>query len=342
MRPLRTTLGAVLIAGAAVIALLPSSASAATFTQAGWWWRANDGALPAALPAPANVPEGGLMVAGAPDGATAIAALHFDLNDDESAPVLTLTVADNGDQGGSGALLAACVTGTAWQPASAGTWTNKPFPACAQGSVNGLRSDDGKTWTFPLAPLLSDEILDVTLVPGLDPTRPEGANGSVFQLVFNPPTVASLVTSQGASGGGDFVIPDFGMPAPESSGGASFEAPAFGGDLAVPPLDPAAGFTPALPTADQGLTATAPVVQGRNAPLATTPVSAVEDHRGLAMLVLLLCGGAALWSAQLPVPAPRRLGPFGGIDAPTSGEPPVQPGGIGRFASTRSGAAPPL
>lgn len=340
MRRRRAALGAALLVVAATLALLPSGAGAATLAQAGWWWRVNDGALPAALPAPPNVPEGGLMVAGAPDGATAIAALHFDLAEGESAPVLTLRVAENGDQGGEGALLGACVTGSAWQPAHGGPWTNKPFAACADGSVNGVRSDDGTSWTFALAPLVSDGILDITLVPGVDPTRPEGANGSVFQLVFEAPTAASLTTTSGATGGSDLDLPSFGS---DSTGSPSLDTPSLGGDLALPP---AAGFTPALPEADQGLTATAPVVQERNAPLPTAPIATVEDHRTLGAIVLALCGAALLWSSQLAPPEPRRLGAFGARH-PSVGTAPVEPGpaataGVGRFERVRSGSPPPL
>ena len=339
----RRLLGATFLAGALALLLLPARADATTLTQSGWWWRVNDGSLPVAPPAP-QVPEGGLMVAGAPDGATAIAALHFELADDETSPVLTLTVAENGDQGGEGAILAACLTGSAWQPASAGTWTAKPFPACAEGSVAGVRAADGKTWTFALAPLLSDGIVDVTLVPGIDPELPEGANGSTFQLVFTAPTAASLTTTSGG-GGTDFVLPDFGAPDPAPTfEGDSFTSPTLGGDLALPPVDTAAAFTPALPEAEQGLTATAPVVQERNAPLDAAPVAAIRDNRGLGALVLTLGGGALLWSAQQPTPAPRRLGPFQVAEpAPTTaGAGPAATAGLGRFARTRSGQAPRL
>lgn len=348
MRRARTAFGVALLAGAALLAVVPVGAGASTLTQTGWWWRVNDGALPAPLPAPPTVPAGGLMVAGAADGATAIAALHFDLGDDETAPVLTLSVADNGDQGGDTAILAACVTGSAWQPASGGGWADKPFPACAKGSVNGLRSDDKKSWTFALAPLLSDGILDITLVPGIDPSRPEGANGSVFQLVFNAPTAASLATSSGG-GGSDFTLPDFGAPAFTPTDVGSVDPPAVGGDFSVPPIDATATFTPALPEADQGLTATAPVAQGRSAPLKATPASTVVEHKGLAALVLMLCGGALLWSAQLPVPAPRRLGTFGNGAQDSAADGPAIPpsapaeaAGLGRFARARSGPAPRL
>lgn len=342
MRRVRAALGCTLLVGAALLALAPSSAQATTLTQTGWWWRVSDPLVPATVPAPPTVPEGGLLVAGAPDGATAISALHFDVDPDQGSPVLTLTVAENGDQGGDGAVMAACLTGSVWQPESGGAWVNKPFPACDEASVTGVRAEDGKTWTFALAPLLSDGILDITLVPGVDPDLPAGVNGSTFQLTFVAPTTASLSTTSG-SGGPPLELPDFGAPTPDAGG--SFDPPAFGGDIDLPP---AGAFTPSLPQADQGLTATAPVVQERNAPIAATPIETVEDHRVLAMGILAACGAALLWSAQLPTPALRRLGGLASaattdtVPAASGPPPPEATAGLGRFARTRSGSAPPL
>lgn len=344
MRAARRVTGLTLVLAAVVVLALPTTAGASSLAKTGWWWRVNDGSAPVTVPPPPNVPTGGLMVAGAPDGATAIAALRFDLGEDETSPVLTLTVADNGDQGSDTAILAACVTGSAWDPASPGLWSAKPYPACDLGSVNGIRSDDKKSWTFALAPLTSDGIVDVTLVPGVDASAPAGANGSTFQLAFNPPTTTSLATTRGTQGS-DFSVPDFGASDyPGSSD--SFDVPASTGTFDAPPAD-AASFIPALPEADQGLTATAPVVQNRNAPLQASPASAVAEHRGLAALVLVLCGGTLLWSGQQPVPAPRRLGPFGTSDAARVGPAPAdelvaRPAGVGRFARTRTGSAPRL
>lgn len=335
MRRLWMAGAAMLLVGATVSAL-PATAGAATLTQAGWWWRVNDPLVPATIPAP-TVPEGGLMVGGAPDGATAIAALHFELPEDEGSPVLTLSVAENGDQGGDRAILAACVTGSAWQPESGGAWVNKPFAACDEGSVAGVRAADGKTWSFALAPLLSEGVLDVTLVPGRDPTLPAGFDGSTFQLVFTPPTTASLTTTSGGA-----VAPPLDLPAFETPDAGTFDPPAFGDDLSLPPATPS--FSPALPEADQGLTATAPVVQQRNAPLPVAPTDVAEDHKVLAIVILSLCGAALLWGARLQVPAIRRLGGF----APAhdrgegDGEPPPQIGGLGRFARARSGPVPRL
>jgi hypothetical protein len=323
---------------------VPHPAEAAELTKAGWGWRVNDPTPLGTLPPAPPVPEGALMVGGAPDGATAIAALHFELAADEGAPTLTLTVADNGDQGGDRAVLAACLTGSAWQPEQSGSWANKPFPACDQGSVTGVRSSDGKTWTFALAPLLSDGIVDVTLVPGLDPDLPAGLNGSSFQLVFAAPTSASLSTTSGAGGAPPIELPDVGATPPADG---AFAPPAFGGGaLSLPPVAPGGAFTPSLPEADQGLTATAPVVERRNSPL-PAPISSVEDHKALGIFVLALCGAALLWSAQLPVPALRRLGGFDpGAPEPAAPGPSsattAETAGVGRFARPRTGPAPRL
>ena len=325
---------ATLLLGATVSAF-PATASAATLTQAGWWWRVNDPLVPATIPAP-TVPEGSLMVGGAPDGATAIAALHFELPEDEGSPVLTLSVAENGDQGGDQAILAACVTGSAWQPESGGAWTNKPFAACDEGSVAGVRAVDGKTWSFALAPLLSEGVLDVTLVPGRDPTLPAGLDGSTFQLVFAPPTAASLATT---TGGG--AAPPIAPPAFDTPDAGTFDPPAFGADLSLPVAVPS--FSPALPEADQGLTATAPVVQQRNAPLPVTPIEVAEDHKVLAIVIFALCGAALLWGARLRAPVIRRLGGFATpLDGAGDREPPAPIGGLGRFARARSGPVPRL
>ena len=341
---LRRGLGIVSLAAAVVLAVAPGRADAAQLTKVGWWWKVNDGTVPVTAPAPPTVPSGGLYVAGAPDDALAIAALHFELGDGEADPVLTLAVAENGDQNGESAILAACVTGSAWEAAENGIWLYKPFPACDQGSVTGVRSDDGMTWTFALAPLLSDGIVDVTLVPGEDPTLPAEANGSTFQLAFDPPTAASLRTSSGTVAP-PMSLPDFGSPDP-GSGVPGFEAPGAGDGLSLAPVDPAAGFAPSLPDADQGMTATAPLVQRRNAPL---PVDSVEDHTQLGVVLLALCGAALLWSAQLPVPGPRRLGTVALSDPaahrPEAGLAPsadAVDGGLGRFARPREGAPPPL
>src|SRR5439155_14512834 len=151
--------GRVLVAAAALILLEPGAVRAADLRAAGWWWQVKSGALAAAPLTSPDVPDGGLLVAGAPDGATAIAALRYTLDASETPSQLTLKVAN--DTGGATAVLAACPAGSAWKPASPGAWEDKPAPACERGSVNGIRSADKSSWTFAVAPLAAGGTLDV-------------------------------------------------------------------------------------------------------------------------------------------------------------------------------------
>lgn len=331
---------------AVALATGPTEAGAATLAKAGWWWRLNDPALPVPLPPPPTVPEGGLMVAGAPDGATAIAAVSFELDEGEASPVLTLTTVR--ETGGEGAIMAACVTGSFWNPASAGRWNEKPSAACEEGSVTGVRAVDGSSWSFALAPLVSDGLIDVVVVAGTIPGAQAGApTGSTFEIVFEAPTASSLSTGAG-TGGGDappIDAPDFGAPSEAVVSpppiGESFTPPAIGAELALPP-SPAAGFTPALPEADQGLTATAPVAQQQNPPLAAGPISKpdVGDARTLAAVVLALGGAAALWASQRSASS-TSFGRFSVAGGAPEGLP-GPPGGLGRFARPRTGTVPRL
>ncbi len=363
-----------------------SDVNAATLAQAGWWWRAQGGTglapgaapplpgspvPPPALPSPPTVPEGGLMVAGTPEGATAIAALRFELTADETMPVLTLQI--ERESGAPAAVLAACLTGSAWQPTAAGNWADKPFAACAEGSVNGVLSDDGTAFTFALGPLLSNGLVDVVLVPGTIPEAPAGANGSAFEVVFQAPTTASLQTTSGSPpdsasfdvpeiGGGDFggdPGSDGGgafspPPSPTSSTGDFTPAPAGDTSFAAPsPPAPDANvaFTPALEEEEQGLTFTAPVVEAASRPIAATSDDGV-DPRLLAGLILAIGAAGLVWSSQqaTPVPSPllARFGAGAVARASTAAGaapgvgPAVAPGGIGRFARVRTGTAPRL
>src|SRR5439155_3063775 len=190
--------GRVLLAAAALVLLNPGAVHAADLRAAGWWWQAKSGALGAAPLTSPDVPDGGLLVAGAPDGATAIAALRYSLDASETPSQLTLKVAT--DTGGASAVLAACPAGSAWKPASPGAWEDKPAAACDRGSVNGIRSADGSAWTFAVAPLATGGTLDVVLVPGKVAGAPTGADGSTFQLAFDKPGSDSLTTTRSFSG----------------------------------------------------------------------------------------------------------------------------------------------
>ncbi len=324
------------------------TASAAELKESSWWWRGNTG--PAPVPPPTAVAPGGLMVTGTPDGASAIAALHFVLGEGESTPSLTLTVADNGDQGGAQAVMAACLAGSAWAGSEqGGPWESKPNVACQAGSVQGVRAEDGKTWTFALAPLVVGRDVNIVITPGT--IAPGAPVGSTFSLTFNPPSSTSLATTPGSSASSS-LTPDAAAALPTADSQSSIAVPSvdLGTSTAAPidlgaPLPAASAFTPSLPESSQGLTATAPLLRERTAANVPQPT---DGGRGSAAAVLVLLAGIAIAVRlyRLPTPAPRRLGPLASaiprVPAVAVATADASPGGLGRFARPRSGAPPPL
>ena len=317
-----------------------SGADAAQLDAYSWWWRGNMG--PAPLPPPPTVPEGGVLVGGAPDGATAIAAFAFTLALGESSPVLTLQVAD--EKGGDVAVMAACPAGSAWSPGErGGNWESKPTAACELGSVNGQRDAAAATWTFPVAPLVQGTELNIVITPGAVGGAPVNAP---FQIAFEPPDAGSLVTSSTAGdSSATATAEDF--PAPAVEGSFNPELPSGGLDIAPgTDLPTATPFAPALPESSQGVTATAPAVQRAQPPpfIPTQPASATREGAGLGFLVLLAAAAAVYYVNRAPTPPPRRLGPLassaGHVRVATAVA--ADTGGLGRFARVRRGPPPRL
>ena len=332
MRRLRTV--------SALVALLASSwvfggtGGAAELTDASWWWFGNQGPVP--VPAPPTVPAGGLLVAGSADGAKAVAAVRFTLADGESNPTLTLKVAENGDQGGEGAVLGACVAGSAWGGGeNGGPWEAKPNAACSTGSVQGIRSEDGTSWTFGLAPLVVSGVVDVVITPGT--IAPDAPVGATFSLAFAPPTAAALATTPGDSSSAGLVVDPATDFADEPVGAlADGSAPLFSSDAVN-------AFTPALPSSSQGLTSTAPVVRQATA-ANVLPARPSGRSSAIAFVVLVAAIVVMVRLNKVPVPGLRRLGPLAsgpGHVAPALVAAP-ETGGLGRFARRRTGTPPPL
>ena len=325
----------------AVVALLSASwalgvdGNAAELTDASWWWFGNQGPVPA--PAPPTVPAGGLLVAGAADGAKAIAAVRFTLADGEANPTLTLKVAENGDQGGNAAVLGACVAGSAWGGGeNGGPWESKPNAACSSGSVQGIRSEDGTSWTFGLAPLVVAGEINVVITPGT--VAPDAPVGSTFSLAFAPPTTAALTTTPGDSASSsDLAIDPTTDFADEPVGAiADDSAPLFSADAVN-------AFTPALPSSAQGLTPTAPAVRQTTASNVLPPRPSGRSS-AVAFFVLIAAVAVIVRLNRIPVPGLRRLGPLasGPGHAVPLLAPAAESGGLGRFARRRTGTPPPL
>lgn len=339
-RVVRLVAAVCVVLGAGLLA--PGSSRAATI-ETGWWWKANTGSspetpavpvvpappivLPAEPPAPPAPPtaEGGLQVAALPDGAFAVAAVRVDAE----LTSLTLRVMPNGDANGMQAKLVACAAVTPWQPVVAGRWDAKPVVACdlinGGGSVAGIRSDDGTSWTFPVAPIAAEGKTDVVIVPLADSDLAQGF-ASPFQIVFFPPTATDIVLAaveetDDASGDAESApTPEDLFNDPELYDEISgFGAPA--GDAAAVPL-----VRPALGDGEQ-----APIL----------PAFAGRDDNGsqlLGGLLVLLGLGGFMWAARQPTP------PIVSMVRGGRAVPGVAPtlGGLGRFARERSGKPPSL
>lgn len=345
-----------LAVGVALLLVPVPGAGAAAVAGSGWWYRTvtatptaevpqpipgGHPTVPVTAPGPPTVPAGMLHVQGVPAGATAIAAVTFTLAEGETSPVLTITP-DATSVIPPGALILACRAAVEWVPPASlpGAWETKPLVDCSR-SVQAQPGDGGKL-VFPLQPLLDETLLDVVIVPGMDPTiaatAPEAA-GSVFSLTFATPTVADLVTTPGlpptsSDFGSDFssgsdVGGSFGSGDSGGSGSFGF-TPA--GDLSLAPVD--APVRPALDPQDQ-----APAVPRVAAPVAnTTPVD-TDDVRTLGMLVIAGCALTAWLSSQQAAPATVGLGRFAHA-APAHAE--VEERGLGRLRRARSGPPPSL
>lgn len=255
---------ALVAAGLAVLAV--PIAGAVGSVESGWWDRANGGGSPPPLPvpgAPTTAPpaEGQLVVGGAPDGATSVAAVRVALSEGEADPVLTLDVVQ--EVGGTAAVIEACTAATPWSPATGGPFADRPEADCEAASVVGEVAEDRTTVTFALGPLVADGGLDVVLVPGTVEGLPPGANGSSFRLTFEAPGADSFSTSSGGASAGSTPTTAFQVPPSE---------PVF-----APTPEPAPSPEPAPPSEPSPFPAPVPVGADATAPFEPAPEVAVPS-----------------------------------------------------------------
>ena len=312
------------LAGTVLMVVPVSAAPATRIIDAGWWWRLQTGVL-TPVPPPPNVEEGMLQVQGTPDEAQAIAAISAELPDGHASPVLTLRVAEGGDQGGAAAVLLACNAGAAWTGEYAGRWDSAPVADCST-SVTGIRSEDGASWTFPLGTLQFEDRFNVVLTPGEVEGAPEGANGSSFTLVFEEPTAADIATTEGTAPAAD--------PPPLSPSVTPQPLPSDDGFVAAPPsapsdfpASPVPAAAPSLEPELQGSTYTAPE-RGASTEPELAAVATPEPRtlaRILGLLVLLVGLASAFGVLRTDLLA----------SAAATGDAPVT-GGLGRFARERT------
>lgn len=321
---------------AAVITLVlvawPIGAQAATLQATGYWYRGQTGLLQQRVPPPPGVPDNGLAVAAGGEGSTEVSAVRYQLADGETNPVLTLQV--NQERGGDIAAIDACRAQSNWQPAHAGRWDNRPTCAEDAEKVAGERSQDGASWTWKLAPLVSDDgLVDVVLQPGqLSQQGQQLPTDASFRITFEPPTEQSLETQSGAPAAPTFSPPPAGGASSSGSTSGAGTAPPPEVDTAPPPpSDDTGGFSsstgtsgpppavdtqtgPQAPSVASPPPAAAPPTQTATTPPSSRPAT-TTGQGGLddQFVALLAAGGVLVYAADLRRRSgrePRLLGPF--------------------------------
>jgi hypothetical protein len=250
---------------AAVAAELPKPA-------AGYWWIAQPDA--GGVPAPSSVPPGGLYIASAATGATAVSAVRFVLPLGVAASRLTLKVA-SAKQVDAVAVDAYPATKT-WKPGDAQPWSQQPTYDTKATPVHGALQSNGTTLIFNLPPTDAIGVLDLVLVPAPGSTVPP-----TFDLALEPTANTALTTSSSGSA----------LPPPSSSSSSAVvpqtSPPAFALAPALPALG-SVGLVPNQPrVAAPQPVAVAPVPAAAAVPVARRVVTG-RSRRDLALLVFLL------------------------------------------------------
>jgi hypothetical protein len=342
------TLGALGLAGPA------GAATAVSGLASNYWWEAETATTQ--LPAPPEVPAGGLWVSSTPAGPQSVSAVRFVLAPGYSAPVLTLKVASA--QPAASVAVVACEATSSWKAGPGPSdWSGRPTSDCSRGSVPGVLGSAAAAMTFALAPLLSHGSVDVVLQPA--PPAPGGASPT-FDATFEPvspgevaatapapaPSTGSSATgsssgTSSSSSSGATVSPG----SPLSSGAAvsagptasplagTAPAPSSGTPIAAPSLAGTPGVAaPAGPSALAGSAPAGSSSAAARAPSLTEPVAVVKGRSWRDKILLGIAiadiAGYILWSRGRPSKArPAVLGaapalPAGTVRVGREGRPP--------------------
>ncbi|MCW2572625.1 MAG: hypothetical protein JWO88_2683 [Frankiales bacterium] len=239
---------------------------------AGYWWIAQPDT--GGVPAPSSVPPGGLYVASAATGATAVSAVRFVLPLGVAATRVTLKVASS-QQVEAVAVDAYPATKT-WKPGDAQAWSQRPAYDTRATPVHGALQSNGTTLIFNLPPSQGAGVLDLVLVPAAGSTVPP-----TFDLALEPPANAELTTSSTASH----------LPPPSSTSSSAVVPQASPPAFALAPPLPALGSVGLVPNQPQVAApqpaAVAPVSAAAAVPVAQRVVTG-RSRRDLALLIFLL------------------------------------------------------
>jgi hypothetical protein len=237
-----------LVACATGWAAFAPAASAVTGVQSGYW---------STLPAAPQVPAGGLEVASDANGPQAVAAVKFTLADGETAPVLTLKVAQAQPQSQLAIEACAVAAGSSgWTPPAGGgpgAMASAPKASCPGGLVAGAVAADGSTVTFDLSLMPADGgVVDVVLQPSLVPSPAAGtAPGApddvypTYDAAFKPVDAGAIAVTAGP---------------PSSSGSTSTAPSGASGSAALAYPAPAPAAPPAALPGGSSTDAAAPAV----------------------------------------------------------------------------------
>ena len=272
---------AMLVASLIVVTLmqLATAGQAQAPDVHGWWWSVRDVALPVDVPAPAEVPEGGLFVAANLTGDEAISAVLFVIPEGATASTLTLKAANVVPPV---AEIQLCPTTTSWQAAQAGDWPARPKYACADNAPKGEVAADGSAVTFNLGALGTSQLIDVAIVP---------VPGSTFRAAFVKPDTQALAVkapSSSSSSSSATTPESFDSTPSFVPDASSVNTPIFASDFSssVQPL-PQAAEQPVIGAAPQLGLSSRGIATGR-------PVPSDDRMQTFGMFGLILI--AALWS----------------------------------------------
>jgi hypothetical protein len=179
--------------------------AAGTTPEKQGWWSATGAPVPTLVPgvngstsAAPDVPDGGLYVAGSASSPFAVSALRYRLPAGATAATLSLTKAPDSLMVPGTKVRACPLTGDRdFDSAEGGSLTDAPVWDCERG-VDGVLDPAGVAFTFPVAPLVADDVLAIAIVPGGSDDRVAFAGPDPTALPLTEPSPARPTTTRTA------------------------------------------------------------------------------------------------------------------------------------------------
>jgi len=282
-RRLPAIVGCAALLAVAAMALASGPALADAPRDQGWWTVTNPGGLPAAPPAPPDVPARGLLIQGGPSAPSSFGALVYELDQGNTATTLTLAVAPNSITTPATLQLCQLITPLVHQD-EGGPLADAPAYNC---SKKATAAATGSQYKFDVSAMMADQLIAVAILP----TSPTD------RVVFAAPDGNSLATQQSGVSSDTAASPDVGVTSPsEPSVGLPSDS------LSSSPLIGSSGTDTALPSVGTGgspAPAAAATPGSSNLGGAFVPAVSSKPSKATPLLVVLLLvaalGGAALW-----------------------------------------------